>query len=267
MSSLRQVGLGVLAALFSTALIFGSMLLALMEGGDLLAMAPAPTLTETPVATPKPGEPTFTPTLPPPPTVTPTAAKPVCENAPPDWVEHDMLPGETLSTLAQQYGIPLETLLSNNCLDLPDPPDFSMFVVPPATIQPTETPTPTQPPPTATTKKKEPTRVVARCSRHPSGWVSYKVRRNDTLSGIARSFGTTVSRLMAANCLSSSNIRTGQSIYVPGSPPKAPKRSATPVPRSPRRTSIPPTRRAIAPPARPLSEPPIEPPTQPPPAH
>jgi LysM repeat protein len=262
MSSLRQVGLGVVAALFSTALIFGSMLLALMEGGELLALAPAPTLTETPAATPKPGEPTFTPTHTLPPTVTPTPTKPVCKNTPSDWVEQPKLPGESLADLALYFGISLDLLLANNCLDLPTIDNYIQVAVPPEPILPTSTLTPTQLPPTPTEKNKEPTRCA-----HPSGWVAYRVKRGDNLTSIARAYGTTVPRLKAANCLDSKNIHNGQTIYVPGYPAKPPKRPPTSVPRTPRPTRLPPPPAATVQPAEPKlqSEPlPVRPTALPP---
>ena len=46
-------------------------------------------------------------------------------------------------------------------------------------------------------------------------FVSYRVRRGDSLWGIARAYGTTVSRLKAANKLTSSRIYAGQWLEVP----------------------------------------------------
>jgi LysM repeat protein len=45
--------------------------------------------------------------------------------------------------------------------------------------------------------------------------VHYKVRRGDTLWGIAHSFGTSVAAIQAANKLTSSLIFTGQVLLVP----------------------------------------------------
>lgn len=48
-------------------------------------------------------------------------------------------------------------------------------------------------------------------------FVSYRVRRGDSLWAIARAYGTTVSRLKAANKLTSSRIYAGQWLEVPAS--------------------------------------------------
>src|SRR5574341_2620062 len=138
MSGLRQAGLGILTALFSAALVFGSMLLALAEGGKHIALAPPPTNTVF-IATPRPGEPTFTPSPPPPPTETPTAPASNCANRPPDWMSHEVLPGETLSEIAQAYGASVETLRQAKCLKSDTLFAGSVLSVPP----PTPTPTPT----------------------------------------------------------------------------------------------------------------------------
>jgi hypothetical protein len=86
MNALRQAGLGILTALFSSALVFGSMLLALAEGGKHVALLPTPTSTEI-IATlarraylhPTIPEPTETP-------VEPTA---ICESRPSGWTPYE----------------------------------------------------------------------------------------------------------------------------------------------------------------------------------
>jgi LysM repeat protein len=54
----------------------------------------------------------------------------------------------------------------------------------------------------------------AQCSVAHS-WPSYTVVRGDTLYRIARRFGTTVTVLQTNNCLSSTRIYAGQTLYVP----------------------------------------------------
>lgn len=62
----------------------------------------------------------------------------------------------------------------------------------------------------------------------PNGWVAYQVRPGDTLYALAQRSGTTLSRLLAANCLpgTGSYIRSGQLIYLP-SPPPTPRLTLT----------------------------------------
>ena len=62
------------------------------------------------------------------------------------------------------------------------------------------------------------------CPYPPSGWVIYVIQSGDTLYSIGEWYkdqGVTYVRLMQANCLSSTNIRTGQNLYVPSPPPPA----------------------------------------------
>jgi len=266
MNSVRQAGLGILTALFSSALVFGSMLLALTEGGKHISLAPTPTNTAL-IATPRPGEPTFTPAPSQPPTETPTAPASTCVNRPPDWKPYEVLPGENLAEIAQAYGTSVEALRQANCLvsDILVAP--SVLFVPPPTPSPTPTSTATPQTPTATevTKPtKAPPRQEARCSGPPAYWVSYRVKKGDTLFRIATSYGITAAELKAANCLDSNVIRVGQVISVPNYAPKPPKRTPTPrpTPRPPVRTEVPPVK--TKPPPVVTEPPPVEP--EPPPA-
>lgn len=62
-------------------------------------------------------------------------------------------------------------------------------------------------------------RVVARLESIPRSkrmrWASYDVRRGDTLGGIARRYGVSVSALQSSNKLRGTLIRTGQTLLVP----------------------------------------------------
>ncbi|HEX7974896.1 MAG TPA: LysM peptidoglycan-binding domain-containing protein, partial [Anaerolineales bacterium] len=51
------------------------------------------------------------------------------------------------------------------------------------------------------------------------GWPAYRIQPGDTLYGLAIRTGSSVSRLMAANCLTSTLIYAGQILYVPHLPP------------------------------------------------
>ncbi|NPV65536.1 MAG: LysM peptidoglycan-binding domain-containing protein [Anaerolineae bacterium] len=53
----------------------------------------------------------------------------------------------------------------------------------------------------------------------PAGWTTYTIRRGDTLSAIARGAGSTISELVAANCITNTRlIRVGQQLFVPRQP-------------------------------------------------
>jgi LysM repeat protein len=241
MKDLRQVTLGILAALLTTALLFGSLSLALVEGTMRRALAPSATLPGSPTPAPPgftpsatytlpPGQPSYTPTQTPTPTLTPTSACPY----PSDWIRITIQPGDTLESLADQYHTTAETLRVNNCL----PTDFlvegNQLYVPPL------------PQPTAT-------RTPVSCGPYP-GWVIYTIRPGDTLYSLAKYFNVTVEQLMYANCLSNSNITAGDPLYVPNLPTPT---YVTPPTRTPTRTPTPsPT--ATLPPADTLTPTPTE---------
>lgn len=213
MKDLRQVILGILAGLLSTALLFGSLSLALVEGTLRQALAPSATLpgfTPSPTKTLLPGQPSPIPSLTPSPTVTPTSACPY----PSDWIRITVLPGDTLESLAEQYQSTAEILIAANCL----PTDFlvegNILYVPPLATQ--------EPQPTAT-------RTPIPCGPY-SGWVLYTIRPGDTLYSLADYFNTTVWQLMVANCLPNSNITAGELLWVPNLPTPTYVTPATPTP-------------------------------------
>ena len=79
------------------------------------------------------------------------------------------------------------------------------------TIAPTQTPTGVPSPTPVPMMMVPPTRV---CSR-PAGWVLYIVRPGDTLTRLARLSYTTVWALMNANCLDTTALFAGQTLYLP----------------------------------------------------
>jgi murein DD-endopeptidase MepM/ murein hydrolase activator NlpD len=59
----------------------------------------------------------------------------------------------------------------------------------------------------------------------PEDWIPYVIQRGDTLFGLSRRFGLTVSELASANCIEDpDNITAGQFLFVP------PGSNVTPVP-------------------------------------
>ncbi len=106
--------------------------------------------------------------------------------------------GDTLSKIAAQFGVSIQSIITANNISNPDLiyadqllqiPDGSATPVP-------STPPPTTPPPTGGT---------------------YTVKTGDTLSAIARRFGTTVAAIAQANNISNVNlIYVGQVLVIPG---------------------------------------------------
>ncbi len=64
----------------------------------------------------------------------------------------------------------------------------------------------------------------------PRGWVLYTVEAGDSLFRLSQKFNVTISELQRANCLTGTNIRAGQQLYVPFVPTPTPTFTATPSP-------------------------------------
>jgi LysM repeat protein len=232
MNDVRQVVLGVLAALLSSAILLGSLALSLAEGGQLVALLPSSTatlvvtVTNTPTLPPppttRPGEPTYTPSPTPLPTATPTdtstptpfPTSPRCPQ-PDDWKSIIAPLGATVYSLADAYDVPPKIMAEYNCLPLsssPLPANSTVYV-------PKRTPTPTA------------TKVT--CGPFP-GWVKgYTIQPGDTLYRLSLIFRVSVEDLQIANCLgNSTQIHAGERFWVPFVPPVVPSRTPvrTPTP-------------------------------------
>jgi LysM repeat protein len=209
MRNLRQALWAVLLALISIGFTLGGASLSLAEG-NLTAptpsetLLPAPTATEPPLTplppdasspTPQPPTPTWTPSLPPPPTNCPPPA---------GWVPYVIQTGDTLEKVAANFNVPASQLGQANCL-------LTSSLLPGAVIYVPPVPTQTSPP----------------CGA-PDGWVTYVVRKGDTLFHLAQAYGVTIAELQQANCMGNSSLlHTGQQIYVPPGPTRTPTVSTT----------------------------------------
>ena len=120
--------------------------------------------------------PTITPTLTPTPTATPTATP----------VTYQILPGDTLETIAQRYGTTVDLLAQQNSIANPHQIDVGQILVIPTTVPPTPTPTLV---PTA-----EPVPITTTDS-----YITYVVLAGDTLSQIAVDHNTTVAAIAQLN--------------------------------------------------------------------
>ncbi len=216
MQTLRQLGGGVIVAIFSVILVIGGIFLSLAE-----TLPPPATPTQipptfpqsfpTPTATigfPETDTPTASalPTI----TATPTAAlaiavSPTSCTPPSGWILITTSSGDTVYELAQRYKTTADSLNAANCLTSAELPAGLALYVPPV-----------------------PTVTVIPCGP-PAGWVrNYVVQRGDTLFGIAISYNITYPQLQRANCMgSSTTIYAGQRLWVPN------------VPRIPTRTPVP----------------------------
>jgi LysM repeat protein len=126
---------------------------------------------------------------------------------PAGWVPVQAQPGDSLSRLASQAGISLETVETANCLGREVQPGD--FVYLPATPS-SSSPTPCGP---------------------ASNWVLQQVPSGTTFQELAKALGVSEAELRAANCLGPfTTIQDGVRLYVP--PTATPLPTATPRPTS-----------------------------------
>ncbi|MCY4464319.1 MAG: LysM peptidoglycan-binding domain-containing protein [Chloroflexi bacterium] len=183
---------------------------------------PTVTATATATATPVPTD-TPTPTLTPTPTATPTFT--------PTPFTYQILPGDTLSSIGQRYGMTvIEIVELNGIINQHDIDVGQVLVIATRTPIPTATPLPTiTPTPNPAISDSPPT--------DQPGPTSYVVQAGETLGVIAAKFETTVAILAALNNLDNpSRIYVGQILQVPGAgvtslstPTPTPTASPTPI--------------------------------------
>ena len=226
MQTLRQLGVGLIVAIFSVILVIGGVFLSLAE-----TLPPPSTPTQIP--------PTFPESFPTPtgiletatitptetetqlPTVTASLASaigsPTTCTPPSGWIIVTTGSGDTVYELAQRYKTTAENLNAANCLTSAELPAGLAIYVPAV-----------------------PTVTVIPCGP-PFGWVrNYIVRRGDTLFGIALSYNITYPQLQRGNCMgSSTTIYAGQRLWVPNVPTRTPIPGVTTIPTFP--TDTPPT--------------------------
>ncbi len=255
MKILRDLFFGIGAALTTTLLVIGAIALAMTEGMVLPASAadldtPEPTSA---LETFFPGFATATRRVTPQPnrlvaaaTITPTQTCPT----PYAWERIITTGDDTLKSLAAARGVSPDLLMEKNCLSsamlVPNKQLYLPLLAPsptPLPEMPTDTPEPT---PT-------PTITPVRCGP-PRGWLRYSVQPGDTLFRLSAIYSVTVPELQLANCLGwSTNIRTGEILFVPNVTPRytpslTPTFTATFTPRPSNTPVAPTTTRTVKPP-------------------
>ncbi|MBC8507696.1 MAG: LysM peptidoglycan-binding domain-containing protein [Anaerolineales bacterium] len=205
----RELILGLVTALASTLILAGSLVVAMAEDQATVAqipvdtntstITPSPTITATPLPTQKPGEPTYTPSATPLPSDTPTntneAPSPTTCSHPSSWGAIIVQQGDTINNLAAKHNTSVDELIDANCL-------LVSQLLPGSTLY---------------APKLQPTPTFISCGP-PAGWVYYTVKSGDNLYRIGLAHGVSVAQLQQANCLTSTNIRGGQQLYVPNVP-------------------------------------------------
>jgi len=219
MQALRQLGIGVIIAIFSVVLVLGGIFISLAETlpppatptqipptfpqsfptptATILAILPSETLTALPSETAS--------ALP---TASQTSLLPTSCTPPSGWIRITVTTGDTVYSLAQRYKTSAENLSAANCLSAVEVPAGYALYVPPV-----------------------PTVTVIPCGP-PAGWVkNYIVQPGDTLFRIALSYNLTYPQLQRANCMgSSTTIYTGQRLWTPNIPTRTPVPGITIVP-------------------------------------
>lgn len=199
MRDVRQVFLGIVTALVSIALLFGGFSISLAEGNMRLPSPtlpsptlPTPTLPQIITLTSQPSRSMVDSSTPLPPPWTPTLP-PLPSNCPPPpgWLPYIVQPGDTLDGLALRSKKTSLELSQANCLVTTGLLPGQVVSLPPS---PTHTPVP--------------------CGA-PHTWVIYIVQPGDTLYHLGQVYGIPYTEIKSANCLTSSNIHIGQSLYVP----------------------------------------------------
>ena len=129
--------------------------------------------------------------------------------------------GDTLWGISRRFGTTVNAIVQAN--NIPNPNLIfvgQLLEIPVGTV----TPSPTVPPPTVTPPSPTPS----------PGYITYVVQRGDTLSAIARRFGTTVTAIAQANNIPNPNlIYVGQVLIIPvggATPPPTTTPGPTPTP-------------------------------------
>ncbi len=114
--------------------------------------------------------------------------------APPEgWAPTVVGPNDTLLTLASRVGTNIQAIMLANCLTI-DSVFAGQLIYLPAIGPALPTAQPCGPPP---------------------GWIFYPVQSGENLFRISLRYGVRLIDLQQANCLTTTNIRAGQNLYVP----------------------------------------------------
>jgi membrane-bound lytic murein transglycosylase D len=138
------------------------------------------------------------------------------------WIQHKVLEGDALETIAKEYGVSVNDIKSWNrlkgskivvgqTLDMyGEPEERAKIIETPASVAIADVKSKLQSKP-----KEEPKPKTA--SKEKAIEQTHKVKKGETLSDIARQFGTSIKELKEYNSLRSSKIKVNQVLKIPGS--------------------------------------------------
>ncbi len=113
-----------------------------------------------------------------------------CQHIPVNWSPHVVREGETVYTLSIISGATVNAIVQANCLIMTQGIDGLIIYLP----------------------SQPPTRVT--CGP-PNWWQPQLIYGGDTLYNLSLRYGTSVYAIMQANCLSSSHLVAGRTLYLP----------------------------------------------------
>lgn len=212
MKTLRSGVIGLLAAFFVGAMVFGALSMGLMDTSlDLEAThsprvtLPPPNLTPIGMVNPTQGLPT--------PIVIVPATQTLCPK-PPGWEPYTVVAGDDLAELAKTRGSTQELILRENCLVsemiIPD----SLIYLPPLLALDEGTSTSVSMFPSVPAVSVTPSSTVTSCQR-PAGWLTYIVKPGDNLTRISIAYRISITYLKQVNCLEENTILPGWTLWVP----------------------------------------------------
>jgi len=133
--------------------------------------------------------------------------------------EYTIVKGDTLDSIHKNYNVSVKAIMdANSGLDPKKLKIGQKIKIPAAASSPSTSVSPNATPMTADTGAT-------------GGTITYKVKSGDTLTTIAKKYhGVTIKAIQQANNLTTTSIKVGQVLKIPGAAAPAPAPEAAPVP-------------------------------------
>jgi LysM repeat protein len=122
---------------------------------------------------------------------------PTCKSIPDDWSEYIVQPGDSLSTLAVQFGVSKKTIAQANCLAFDQIIQGQVIYLPLDLFEKYD---------------------GVNCGA-PNGWIQHVIHPHDNLLKLAKEYNISIFEIMKANCLESTNLAPGRKLFLPPTKP------------------------------------------------